>query len=136
MKIICHILFCFALVTSGCSNDTLETELPQLYGKWIWIQSSGGIDGRTITPNENEPAKYLRFVNPDIIESYVGDSLISSRTFTLKKDISIYSSDSLYFIIDDRNSFPKVIFRLTEETLSLADNFYDGFGEEYIRVDE
>ncbi|HSL89758.1 MAG TPA: hypothetical protein VK870_10675 [Ignavibacteriaceae bacterium] len=136
MKILCLILFCFALFNSGCSSDAQKTELPQLYGKWIWIQSSGGIDGRTITPNENEPAKYLQFVKPDIIESYIGDRLISSRSFKLKKDLSIYSSDSLYFIIDNGSSFPKAIFSLTEKTLSLADNVYDGFGELYNRVDE
>lgn len=136
MKIICHILFCFALVTSGCGNDTQETELPQLYGKWIWMQSSGGIDGRTITPDKNESEKYLRFVKPDIMESYSGDSLDFSRTFTLKKDISIYTSDSLYFIIDGASSFPKAILGLTEKTLSLADNFYDGFSELYSRVVE
>lgn len=107
-----------------------------LYGKWIWVQSSGGIDGGTITPNENEPVKILRFVKPDIIESYIGDSLISSRSFKLKKDLSIYSSDSLYFIIDGGGSFPKVIFSLTEKTLSLADNVYDGFSELYHRIDE
>jgi hypothetical protein len=130
------LIFIIFLGCVSCNTENKNEELPQLYGKWIWIQSSGGIDGRTITPNENEPAKYLQFVKQDIIESYIGDSLISSGTFSLKKDLSIYSSDSLYFIIDDRNSFPKVIFRLTEKTLSLADNIYDGFSEDYIRVDE
>jgi hypothetical protein len=136
MKTLVFLLFCFGLVTTGCSNNVQETELPLLYGKWIWIQSSGGIDGRTITPNENEPAKFLQFVKPDIIESYIGNRLISSRSFKLKKDLSIYSSDSLYFIIDGGGSFPKVIFGLTEKTLSLADNVYDGFSELYNRVDE
>jgi hypothetical protein len=136
MKTLVFLLFCFAPVTTGCSNNVQETELPLLYGKWIWIQSSGGIDGRTITPNENEPAKFLQFVKPDIIESYIGNRLISSRSFELKKDLSIYSSDSLYFIIDGGGSFPKVIFGLTEKTLSLADNVYDGFSELYNRVDE
>lgn len=136
MKIFYLILFCFLLFNSGCSNDAQKTELPQLYGKWIWIQSSGGMDGRTIIPDENEPAKYLQIVEPDIIESYIGDSLVSSRTFTLKKDLSIYSSDSLYFITDGGGSLPKAIFRLTEKTLSLADNVYDGFSELYSRIDK
>lgn len=136
MKAIAFVLFYFALIISGCSNNVQEPELPLLYGKWIWIQSSGGIDGRTITPNENEPAKYLQFVKPDIIESYIGDRLISSRSFNLKKDLSIYSADSLYFIIDGVSSFPKAIFGLTEKTLSLADNVYDGFNEVYNRVYE
>lgn len=136
MRSVIRLIFITFLGFVSCNTENKNEEFPQLYGKWIWIQSSGGIDGRTITPNENEPAKYLQFVKPDIIESYVGYSLISSGTFTLKKDLSIYSSDSLYFIIDDRNSFPKVIFRLTEKTLSLADNIYDGFSEDYIRVDE
>ena len=136
MKALVFVLFSFALIISGCSNNVQETELPLLYGKWIWIQSSGGIDGRTITPNENEPAKYLQFVKPDIIESYIDNRLISSRSFKLKKDLSIYSSDSLYFIIDGGSSFPKAIFSLTEKSLSLADNVYDGFSELYNRVDK
>ncbi|MBS4035291.1 MAG: hypothetical protein KGZ85_12550 [Ignavibacterium sp.] len=124
------------LIFTSCNTNNQNEELPMLYGKWIWVQSSGGIDGSTITPKENEPVKILRFVKPDKIESYIGDSLISSRSFKLKKDLSIYSADSLYFIIDGTSSFPKAIFRLTENTLSLADNFYDGFSELYHRIDE
>jgi hypothetical protein len=136
MKSVIRLIFVIFLGFVSCNTENKNEELPQLYGKWIWIQSSGGIDGRTVTPNENEPEKYLQFVKPGIIESYIGDSLISSRTFTLKKDLSIYTSDSLYFIIDGGSSFPKVIFRLTEKTLSLADNIYDGFNEVYNRVYE
>lgn len=136
MKSVIRLIFVIFLGFVSCNTENKNEELTQLYGKWIWIQSSGGIDGRTVTPNENEPAKYLQFVKPGIIESYIGDSLISSRTFTLKKDLSIYTSDSLYFIIDGGSSFPKVIFRLTEKTLSLADNIYDGFNEVYNRVYE
>lgn len=124
----------FALLS--CSLPKPSDELPMLFGKWRWIESSGGMDGRTITPNESEPAKYLKFVKPDIKETYLGDSLISSRTFILEKDLSIYSSDSLYFIIEDAGSMPLVIYQITDERLSLADNVYDGFGHEYIRVQE
>lgn len=122
------------IIFSSCNSNNQNEELPLLYGKWIWVQSSGGIDGRTITPNENDPAKYLRFIKPDIMESYIGDSLIVSRSFSLKKDISIYTSDSLYFIFHENSSFPKVIYMLTDTVLSLSDNFYDGFNEEYRRI--
>lgn len=136
MKAMIFILFCFGLFNSGCSNDIQKIELPLLYGKWIWVESSGGIDGRTITPGENEPSKYLRFVKPDLMESYLDDSLVSSKNFTLEKGLSIYSADSLYFIVEDAGSMPLVIYQVTNERLSLADNVYDGFGHEYIRVKE
>jgi len=126
------ISFCLILISCGQSN--INNDSPsQIYGEWILVNVSGGFAGE-IRDVDTETDKHVLEITEDNILNYsYNDSLISSSKFHIEKRKSIYSVDDMDFMIYENKKPPEVIFKLSNDTLGIADNYHDGFSNIYIR---
>jgi hypothetical protein len=72
---------------SACTED-IESNDVKLLGRWNWIQSTGGFNGLTITPETEGTTKSLKITNT-YFRAYEGDSLIFESEYS-------YMFDTLY----------------------------------------
>ncbi len=112
-------------------RDNSQKEL--LVGNWEWISSTGGIDGRTETPQST--GKNIKLsITKDSIKVYENSVLKQKNSYKISreksvldnkvKDIIIYNSgfrDS--FMIDSQNQ------------LHLIGDCFDCFGSSYKRIE-
>ncbi len=128
----------FCTLSCGCSKQTSPTEPePQgIYGSWNWVKSVGGIAGLTITPAAAGYTERLVLKSDNNCESYRNDTLVATTQFTIRREVTLFSLDSVDVIhYADTNRFMKqIISVIGSDTLGLIDLCYDCFGHTYMRT--
>ena len=71
-----------ALLAVGCGSPT-SVEESQLEGRWEWRSASGGIAGRTITPQSEGYTMELRFEGDDQVALYRSGALQTTAAYRL-----------------------------------------------------
>ena len=71
-----------ALLAVGCGSPT-SVEESQLEGRWEWRSASGGIAGRTITPQSEGYTMELRFEGDDQVALYRSGALQTTAGYRL-----------------------------------------------------
>ncbi len=118
----------------SCSQSNINNDSPSpLYGEWILVNVSGGFAGKINDVDTLTDKHILVFTNDNTVSYSYNDSLISSSTFHIEKRKSIYSVDDMDFIVYRNKKPPEAIFKLSNDTLGIADNYHDGFSNIYIR---
>ena len=130
------ILFLCAVILGGCNSAIRENLNSELYGKWILVIVSGGIAGDINNINTEIERHILEFNENNLVFYFYNDSLVSTNNFSIEKRRSIYSADELDFIIYENQQAPVAIAYLSQDTLTLADNYYDGYTKVYIKQNE
>ena len=122
------------LIVYSCSPSANSNNIPdQLIGKWIMVVESGGIAGDINDINTKTDRIILEINEKESVSYFYNDSLVSSSKFHIEKRKSIYSAELMDFIVYENNKEPEVITHLSKDTLSIADNHYDGFSRVYIK---
>ncbi|MER0440815.1 hypothetical protein [Emticicia sp. W12TSBA100-4] len=128
---IISVLFAFSCTKEEVSATKESTS--GLVGEWRWVSSTGGIAGKTITPTSAGYERKLVLTADLKFSRYKDNTLESSGTYQITQGKSIYKAEQVDFIkFSDGASL--VIMSQSASELSLADNFYDGFGEVYQRI--
>ena len=122
------LLIFMSLVHCTSDNDSMTNK--ELLGVWHWTESTGGIDGRTETPESTGNTIYLE-ISSSLIKTYLNDVLQSELTYHIEIGESIRSSEKELLIIYE-NGF-KQSFEVTDGQLSLFDECYDCFNSSYIK---
>ena len=125
-----------AITFSACNNTIDEDSDRTLNGKWILVIVSGGIAGEINNIDTLVEKHLVVFDKDNSVSFFYNDSLLSSTNFLIEKRKSIYSTKELDFIVYEYSSPPNVITYLSNDTLVIADNHYDGFSRVYIRVSD
>ena len=127
-----YIILCVILIS--CSQSITDKNTPpQLYGRWILVNVSGGIAGDINDIDAVTDKHILVFAKNNSVSYSYNDSLISTNKFHIEKGKSIYSVDEMDFIVYKNNNPPEVIFKLSNDSLVIAENNNDGFSSIYIR---
>ncbi|MBU0558743.1 MAG: hypothetical protein KJ799_11465 [Bacteroidetes bacterium] len=126
-------LLCFIFM-HGCQTPTDNEPVNKLFGTWQLKIVSGGFTGSTHTIDIHKDNYLVNFQSDNTASYLYNDTLLWTSPFYIKKNRSIYSQDSLDFIYYTNNSRFDVIWRLSWDTLSLADNGHDGFTRNYIKI--
>lgn len=127
MKNYCLLLF-IGIFFFSCSNDD-EDSKSKITGSWKWIASSGGIDGRTETPESTGKIIKLEISN-NLVKRYVNEILESESNYIIKSEnFNGEQRDMIYY---DNYAINQII-RLNEPYLILFDTCADCFQNEYIR---
>jgi len=126
-------MFGVILISCGQSNINNEESPSQIYGEWILVNVSGGITGEIRDIDTETNKNILVFTKDNTVSYSHNDSLISSIKFHIEKRKSIFSVDDMDFIVYRNKKPPEVIFKLSKDTLGIADNNYDGFSNIYTR---
>ncbi len=135
MKKLSFLLVFAALFTFSCTKEEVVATKASssLAGEWRWVSSTGGIAGKTYTPTSEGYERKLVLTSDFKFSRYKDAVLEKSGTYEITKAKSIYKTELVDFIkFSDGTS--SVIMNQSANELSLADNFYDGFGEVYQRI--
>ena len=118
-------------VVCGCNSAIKETYNSDLYGEWILVNVSGGIAGDINDINTETERHILKINDNNSVSYFYNDSLVSTNNFSVDKRRSIYSADEMDFIIYENQQSPEVVSYLSQDTLTLSDNNYDGYTKVY-----
>ena len=130
MKLKFSFIFLILSFLIGCSTskDTVEE---QLDGTWIWIGSSGGIDGRTETLESTGITMKLQLSN-NVVKKFNNANLIQELPYSIQLKESIIFGEPRKMLIYGEQS--KQSFKLSKDTLTLYEECYDCFVSSYIRL--
>ena len=121
------------VICCGCNTTVNENSNPTLYGKWILVNVSGGNAG-DINDIDTQADRHLVVFNKNnSVSFFYNDNLLSATNFQIEKRESIYSTNEFDFIVYENSKEPEVITYLSNDTLVIADNNYDGFSRVYIK---
>ena len=122
-----------AIILGSCKTTVNEDSDLPINGKWVLVNVSGGIAGDIVDVDTQAERHLVVFGKNNSVSFLYNDSLLCTTSFLIEKRRSIYSTDELDFIIYKSGLEPEVITYLSNDTLTLADNNYDGFTRVYIK---
>lgn len=116
---------------SSCLKDDDDPQFAsEIIGRWIWIESTGGIDGRTETPVSTGNQITIEF-SADSYKKYVNGNLNVQMTYKLEIGESFRLTEKTDLIIYE-NGWKQSI-ELCGNKLILYDECTDCFKNEYIK---
>ncbi len=129
MKTVIFIVILIAFM--GCSSSDNSELKSQLIGKWKWIESSGGIDGRTVTPESTGNAVTIEFTRT-IMKTFVNGNLESEINYEIQVGRSIRTTQKTDLIVFENGTIQSVL--LAGNSLVLFEECYDCFQHNYLKV--
>ena len=121
------------IILTSCKTAVTENSNLPLNGKWILVNVSGGIAGDINDVDTQTERHTVVFNKNNSVSFFYNDSLLNTTNFHIEKRESIYSTDEFDFIVYENSKEPEVITYLSNDTLVIADNNYDGFSRVYIK---
>ena len=126
-----NIFFTFILITLiGCTQEGDINLNSRLIGKWKWIESSGGIDGRTETPESTGNVVTIEFTSTTM-KTFVNGNLESEVNYEIQSGSSIRSAEKTYLIVYENGTIHSVL--LEGNSLVLFEECYDCFQQNYLK---
>ncbi|MCD8739660.1 hypothetical protein LT679_03510 [Mucilaginibacter roseus] len=128
------VLTFFSCKTAKLSVEAGKVSRANLKGQWDWKKTTGGFAGITTTPETARYILHIEFKDNELL-FYKNDAITQRYHFSLIKDKTIYSMDSLYIIKPDNaeSAIPLVVTKMVKDTIVLADNVNDGFSSTYVK---
>ncbi len=127
-------------VWSCDKDDVADNRMKGFVGDWNWIQTDGGIAYHIHDTPESIEKSY-RIILTDAYEISIIENelerVISSYALSLKE--SIYSGEpELFLEVSDDVQIPSLVVNgiitlVSADTLTIADNNYDGVGSTFVR---
>jgi hypothetical protein len=112
------------------NQGTFRSTMP-LLGSWTWLKSAGGLAYHEFGP---PPLHTIVFEANGSFSLYQGDSLTSSTTFTIRREVTFFSTDTVDVIrYADSLMFVPQMYSIKDDTLCLSDLCLDCFGHAYIK---
>ena len=124
------LILILATLTINCSIDDENTIKEKIIGKWLWIESSGGIQGETINPQTTGENRHI-VITSDKITYYTNGTLTSEFGYYLQKGASIWTIEEADLMIYENDRTQSIV--LNENKLILYDECNDCYQNEYIK---
>ena len=123
------------LVALACGGGS--DPVPELFGTWEWVGTSGGITGDSRTPRPEDPVITVRFASGGTAVFSRDGEVAREQRYRLSSEVTIFGPEALPVLYFDDEDVGRVV-RIEDSgtTLTLSDNVYDGFMLEYRRVTE
>lgn len=132
----------FFLIAPTCNKEIQlpNPELKKIFGRWEWIETSGGFAGKIVTPEETGIAYAIEFSVNGIFQYYKDEKLIDKKRFSINEGKSIYGGEKAYIIaysnLDSlfRGAMPNQSVSFSgSDTLLLKEECYDCFSTVFVR---
>lgn len=126
-------LLILVLVLTGvsCKKITLPNdESKELFGSWTYDSNSGGLIGVGGSNRFSEDAS-VKFTESGCFKVYVGSVKQSQKNFTLELKKSIYDVNPRTALVYNNGDFETI--QISNDTLYLSDEMYDGYTYRFIR---
>lgn len=126
-------IFIFAALACGGASEPV----PELFGTWEWVGTSGGITGDSRTPQPEDPVITVRFARGGTAVFSRDGEVAREQRYRLSSEVTIFGPEALPVLyLDDEDMGRVVRIEDSGTTLTLSDNVYDGFSLHYRRVAE
>ncbi|MBT8388013.1 MAG: hypothetical protein KJO12_11430 [Ignavibacteria bacterium] len=125
------VLYFILISIIGCSNEQNEKLHSKLLGKWKWIESSGGIDGRTETPESTGNDVKIE-ITRTTIKTFVNGILESEINYEIEVGSSIRTTQKTDLILYENGTIHSVL--IIGNSLVLFEECYDCFQHNYLKV--
>jgi hypothetical protein len=118
------------LAISACAASV--PALPEEYlGRWYYLGSSGGITGDGMG---DEALGYIVIHSNSRMDHHEeGGTLVGTTEFTVGRGRTIFSSEDQWILSRDQSVAEVIAVSEDGQTMSLAENVYDGFARAYAR---
>ena len=142
-QVITSLIAAFIFLSATCNKAMQVTDpnLKKIFGKWQWVESSGGFAGKIVTPQKAGYSLRLQFSTDGIYLKYKNDSLVDRKKFSLSRQKSIHNNNEAWVVsfTDDTPVFnesplPMSVSFEGSDTLILNEEVYDGFQYKYLRI--
>ena len=124
------LILLLASLMINCSNDDENNIKEQLIGKWIWVESYGGIQGETLNPQTTGENRHIE-ITFDEIKYFTNGILTSEFDYYLQKGESIMTNEKIDLMIYENDRKQSIV--LNENKLILYDECFDCYQNEYIK---
>ena len=124
------LLFLLLAVCFGCSDSDDSINQKNISGNWIWVKSTGGIDGRTETPATTGTTIRLE-ISKQSVRRFVNGELADEFTYVIKKQQSILFNQPMEMILYENGS--SQIIEGNQDELLLTEDCFDCFQHDFIR---
>lgn len=124
------ILLLIVLILTSCNNDSEIGKSNSLVGKWKWIESSGGIDGRIENPTTTGKSILIEF-SDSTIKTYENGLLKAEEKFQIQSQNSIFGGQKEMIIIGSNQS--RQSYKVGSNILYLNQECFDCFQSKYIK---
>ncbi|MHB1106957.1 MAG: hypothetical protein ACYCZ2_11395 [Lutibacter sp.] len=124
------LILLLASLMINCSNDDENNIKEQLIGKWIWVESSGGIQGETLNPLTTGENRHIE-ITFDEIKYFTNGILTSEFDYYLQKGESIMTNEKIDLMIYENDRKQSIV--LNENKLILYDECFDCYQNEYLK---
>jgi len=111
-----------------------DPELKKIFGKWQWVESSGGFAGKITTPAKAGYSERIEFSNEGIYHKFKNDSLIDRKSFSFSQKTSIQTGKPAWVLSLNEGSIPMAVSFSGQDTLMLNEQVHDGFSHTYVRM--
>lgn len=130
------VLIAFVFLSSTCKKELQlpDPELKKIFGKWEWVESSGGFAGKTITPVSEAYTARIEFRSDGKYEKYKSGTLIEQKRFSFSQETSIHNRKPVWAVSFDESSLKMSVAFSGQDTLLLNEQLYDGYGHVYARI--
>lgn len=119
------------LFLSGCTKENNCPKDDSINGEWIWVESTGGLSGGTITPQITGISRKL-IIDDFIYREFENDSLVLETQYKLGiSDKELYFTKVRTFIKLDSQEIQGIIISSTE--LELIEQCFDCYSHKYKR---
>ena len=109
-----------------------QPEFEHLFGKWKWIESSGGFAGQTLSPSTEHYEKRIEYLRKGIYKVYKNDKKESQTKFKFKEGKSIFSR-KLGYLIEYADGRIQSFKLEGKDTLYIYEECMDCYSHVYIK---
>jgi hypothetical protein len=140
MKKLLIIPFLLFLIFSCDKNDVIDNLDYNVIGEWNWIRTDGGMAFHIHeTPGAIGKSMQIKLTNDYGFTLTENDNVILNCTYELSLEKSIYSGELEKFIrLSEHYQNKNIVLNgivavISNDTLTISDNTYDGIGSTFIR---
>lgn len=121
------VLFC-----PGCKKTDESSDI-NLWYRWEWVQSSGGIAGEVLTPQSEGYTQAVEFEENGAYTKYRNNAVVTSGTYTINRAVSILDGQEYDMVVFDDGSPTQAIALVNERNLILREDCFDCYTHNYQR---
>ena len=94
------LIFSALLLSPTCSKEIAlpDPELKKIFGKWEWVESSGGFAGKIITPEQTGHASSIEFSSRGVYQYFKDNALTDRKHFSITEGKSIYTGGTAFIV--------------------------------------
>lgn len=126
-KLLAFSLMIFTLVSCSATSDSSTSAI---VGKWVWVQSSGGITGETTTPSSTNKSMSVE-ISKSEVKTYENGNLTTTESYSIQAKESIFGGKKPMLVY--LSGKPSQSFSVEGAKLFLSDECYDCYQSEYVK---